>query len=62
MKALLGLLFIVGVSFAIYMMIYLALIYVFHLYALLATLIPAGSVGLLTYSWGGIQIMKSRTK
>lgn len=52
MKALLGLLFIVGVSFATYMMIYLALIYVFHLDALLATLIPSGSVGLLTYSWG----------
>jgi len=51
-KALLGLLFIVGVSFATYMMIYLALIYVFHLDALLSTLIPAGSVGLLTYSWG----------
>jgi len=51
-KALLGLLFIVGVSFVTYMMIYLALIYVFHLDALLSTLIPAGSVGLLTYSWG----------
>ena len=52
MKALLGLLYIVGVSFAVYMMIYLALTYVFRLDALLSALIPAGFVGLLTYSWG----------